>query len=83
MTNLRVMIKNADSLLYPNRMNVAMNYDASFNAQFGDDGYNVMRRVAAHAENLYQHPTLINPISWVISGNIGIAETIEASVEDL
>ena len=77
------MIINADLLFYPNRMNVAMNYDASFNAQFGGDGFNVMRRVAAHAENLYQHPTLINHISWVISGNLGISETIEARVEDL
>jgi hypothetical protein len=39
-------------------MTVALNYDASFDQQFGFDGYNVMRRVAAHAENLYQVPIL-------------------------
>ena len=64
-------------------MNVALNYDASFDAKFGDDGFNVMRRVAAHAENLYKHPTLVNPISWVISGNLGISDTIEANNNDL
>jgi len=64
-------------------MTVAMNYDPSFDAQFGDDGYNVMRRVAAHAENLYQHPTLINPIAWVVTGNLLIPDTIEADAEIL
>jgi hypothetical protein len=64
-------------------MNVTMNYDYSFNDQFGADVNNVIRRVAAHAENLYQHPTLINPISWVISGIWSIPETVVASVEDL
>ena len=59
-------------------MTVALNYDVTFGAQFGDDGYNVMRRVAAHAENLYQHPTLINPITWAITGNVMIPDAIEA-----
>ena len=59
-------------------MTVAMNFDSCFNWHFGEDGYNVMRRVAAHAENLYQHPTLINPITWSLTGNLQIPETIEA-----
>ena len=56
-------------------MNVTMNYDYSFNDQFGADVNNVIRRVAAHAENLYRHPTLINPISWVISGSGSVKVT--------
>lgn len=59
-------------------MTVALNFDVNFKAQFGDDDFNVMRRVAAHAENLYQHPTLVNPILWAITGNVMIPDAIEA-----
>jgi len=51
--------------------------------QFGDDGFNVMRRSAAHAEVLYQHPTLVYPIIWEISGNLGIPDTITADENNL
>ena len=59
-------------------MGVSLNYDASFLSRFGDDGFNVMRRAAAHAQALYNHPTLVYPIEWSITGTIAIPDTIQA-----
>jgi hypothetical protein len=59
-------------------MAVALNFDASFLSQFGDDSFNVMRRAAAHTQCLYNHPTLVYPIEWSITGTLAIPDTIQA-----
>ena len=55
-------------------LNVLINWDNSFASRFGGDALNAMRRVAAHAADMYQWPTIATKLNWNIQngGNIGI-----------
>ena len=65
-------------------MAVALNIDATFSDEFGDEAFNVLRRVAVHAEAWYKHSTLNYHISWVITEDAGtIPDKIEANENNL
>ena len=43
-------------------LNVTIRYDDNFKGKFGADAENVIRRVMAHAQNIYQWPSLTTKI---------------------
>jgi hypothetical protein len=65
-------------------MSVALNIDQSFSDEFGDEAFNVLRRVAVHAEAWYTHSRLNYPIAWVILEDAGtIPDKIEVNENNL
>lgn len=59
----------------PSRLNVEVKYDLTFESHFGDDAPNVVRRVVAHATNMYTWPTLDIPLTWSVSNYNVIPES--------
>jgi hypothetical protein len=43
---------------------VKLHYDQSFSGRFGGDVSNAIRRVAAHATDMYTWPSLAQPLAW-------------------
>lgn len=65
------------------RLRVKINYDNSFSLKFGADAINVARRVACQASNMYQLPSLVQPLFWEVELGRQIPLTINASNENL
>jgi hypothetical protein len=47
-------------------MAVELNYDMTFEAQFGDDAANTIRRIATHASNMYTWSSLDTQLNWQV-----------------
>ena len=60
-------------------LKVELNFDSAFKTKFGDDAYNAARRVATHAENMFQWSSLTTKLTWSISQVWSIKEHFEAS----
>ncbi len=66
-------------------MNVAMYYDQTFKAKFvtATESVDAMRRVVAHAQNLFYLPSLTTRIRLNVVKEQEIAESIEADITNL
>ena len=60
-------------------MTVMMHYDQSFSGRFGGDVANVIRRVATQASNMYQWPSLNQPLDWQVYEGSSIPSYIDAN----
>jgi hypothetical protein len=55
-----------------------MHHDQLLKSIFGSDTVNVMRRVVAHAQNIYYWPTLPTIVTIVVVGEYEIPDYINA-----
>ena len=56
-----------DQTFIPTRLKIEVNYDQTFESEFGDDAYNVIRRVVAHANTMYSWSSLDTKLTLSVS----------------
>ena len=54
---------------------VEMNFDGRFKEKFGEDSWNAVRRIAAHATNMYTWSSLATTLNWQISNVYEVPES--------